>query len=216
MKQKLPQCVSTVPTKGNITFDVFHQLHEAGKRVDNTGEITVVTTFPPPSPHDIYALGYCISTSNAYWRLGFTLHSLTPEHVTESIKQFNKTGKIITFNFGLNHLGNEGEEALLALPESVLAATQIINIRGNGLCNGIVLSSLPRNIKFLLIHENQFNPGQQMSIIDTVCSHSKLREVSFSQLSPIEVEKLLLQSLIQIIQIYQLPSDSVSAAMNSL
>lgn len=204
------------------TFNILHQIHEAGSEVTTkeSKEVIVSTTFPQPFPHDMLALGYCIGKSHALWRLGFTLRNLTKEHIEMLALGIGDkpTGKIKELNFSLNDLGNEGVKALLKIRECVLDEVVYINIRGNGLGNGFALPCLPKNVNKFLFHDNKFGQSEQEDVIEAVCKSKCLQHVSFSNLSPCECEKLLTRSDQSLgpIELYQLQSDSVAAALQSL
>jgi KaiC/GvpD/RAD55 family RecA-like ATPase len=198
---------------------IFHQLLESGniKYIDSvlkSGEkLTVARTWPPYIiPYDMFVLGQCISRSNCTWKLGFTLRSLTCEHIKMFAEGISTNKKILSsiaatahnifkieyIKLPLNPIGNEGFIYLFTLPDIVLNNLNILYLNCIAADNKCLIDTVLKkvcqlkNLQQFFFHNNNIKEGpEQLSLIQELIKLPSLHHVSFSQLSSDECSLLL-------------------------
>ena len=175
---------------------------------------------------DVYVLGRCIALGKCSWWLVFTLRGINSEYLemlTSGLKSTGEVkGQIEHIGLSLNPLCNEGVKSLFELPKCTLQNLRSLYLRGievNVHCLDDLVSNVPNlnNLELLLFHDNYFEEGEQINLIEALCNSKSLNQVSFSTLSPDECVTLLTSSnTLHTIELYQLSPLSVGAVLGHL
>ena len=178
---------------------------------------------------DFFALGRCFALSSCSWKLGFTLHGLSSEHIKMFVTGFNdvmsqsqQSPNLEHIVFSLNPIGNEGLVTFLSLPSSVLRTISEFFLRAASLMNNDCFKGCVTKfehlhaLKIFLFHDNKFKEGEQQELIEVLCRLKHLEKVSFSSLSHQECITLLSKSHLTHLELYELSLKSVEKLLASL
>jgi hypothetical protein len=211
---------------------LFHGLLES-KNVSGwleEGKIEVARTWPPNiQPHDMYALGQCVSLSHCTWEFGFTFRSLTHKHVKMFVEGIN-SNDIVSFmiesiKLALNPIGSEGVIELFKLPGFIFKSMSQLFLRCVSADSECLKSSSSvlvkvahlHSLKEFLFHDNNFKEGEQKLLIQVLVKLPLLCHVSFSQLSSDECSLLLRgSSSIATIELYNILSSAIKSVISCL
>jgi hypothetical protein len=229
-----------LPFSSNVTnLSLFHMLLESKNErfissVLNQMRNTIVSRTNPPNifPQDMYALGKCISLSSQTWELGFTLRSLTHDHVRMLVEGVNSNGinKPVSFimkciKLPLNPIGSEGVIELFKLPGFIFKSMSQLFLRCVSADSECLKSSSSvlvkvahlHSLKEFLFHDNNFKEGEQKLLIQVLVKLPLLCHVSFSQLSSDECSLLLRgSSSIATIELYNILSSAIKSVISCL
>ena len=217
--------VPTFPRKIS-DFNLIQQLFESNNErltehlLTNPDKVQHINrTWPLPTSQDFFALGWCIRLSNCKWHLGFFFRALLSNHILMLKKGIGEdpSGQIEMIIISLNSIRNEGFSHLLEIAPKALQNVSILSLRGMNLdssASNELAKSLSHtffHLKRLFFHDNPIECGGHEQLIKALCNVSSLKEVSFSKLSHVECSTLLTKTSIEIIELWQLPHESIKA-----
>ena len=201
----------------SIISRLFSKSHELFK---------VRRLLPKATPQDMYIIGRCISLSKCQWELSFTLRGVTHDHIERLRRglcsEKSPSCKINDISFSLNPIGDEGMIELLCFPDCILHHLDSLRLSTCGLQLQSAIEFAKcfakfHNLSTLLYHNNRLQEGNQRSLLESMIPMHNIKRVSFSKLSSEECSLLLTKiPNLNIVELYQLGSDSIKALIECL